>query len=44
MYTHFKKGKICIKIVMVLRFSNDNRPSAIFFDCPACRMVALTFI
>jgi len=37
MYTHFKKG-------MVLRCSNDNRASAIFFDCPACRMVTLEFI
>jgi hypothetical protein len=23
---------------MVLRFSNDNRASAIFFYCPACRI------
>ena len=39
MYTHFKKGK------MVLRFSNDdNRASATFFDCPACRTVTLAFI
>jgi hypothetical protein len=39
MYTHFKKGK------MVLRSSkDDNRASAIFFDCPACRMVTLAFI
>jgi hypothetical protein len=29
---------------MVLRSSNDNRASAIFFDYPACRMVTLTFI
>ena len=29
---------------MVLRSSNDNRASAIFFDCPACRMVTLAFI
>jgi hypothetical protein len=43
-YAHFKKGKNCIKIVMVLRSSNDNRASAIFFDCPACRMVTLAFI
>jgi hypothetical protein len=35
MYTHFKKGKNCIKIVIL------NRASAIFFDCPACRMVTL---
>jgi hypothetical protein len=40
MYT-FKKGKNCIKIVMVLRSSNDNHDSAIFFDCPSCRMVTL---
>jgi hypothetical protein len=32
------------KKCMVLRSSNDNRASAIFFDCPACRMVALAFI
>jgi len=39
MYTHFKKGK------MVLRSSEDgNRASAIFFDCPACRMATLAFI
>jgi hypothetical protein len=38
MYTHFKKVKNCIKIVMVLRSSNDNCASAIFFDCPACRI------
>jgi hypothetical protein len=44
MYTHFKKGKNCIKIVMILRFSKDNRAYAIFFDCPACRMVMLAFI
>jgi hypothetical protein len=31
MYTHFKKGKNCIKIVIVLRSSKDNRASAIFF-------------
>jgi hypothetical protein len=43
-YTHFKKEKNCIKIVMVLRSSNDNRASAIFFDCPACRVVTLAFI
>jgi hypothetical protein len=29
---------------MVLRSSKDNRASAIFFDCPACRMVTLAFI
>ena len=30
---------------MVLRTSNDdNRASAIFFDCPACCMVTLAFI
>ena len=30
---------------MVLRSSNDeSRGSAIFFDCPACRMVTLAFI
>jgi len=29
---------------MVLRSSNDNRSSAIFFDCPACRMVMLALI
>jgi hypothetical protein len=23
---------------MVLRSANDNRASAIFFDCPVCRM------
>jgi hypothetical protein len=44
MYTQFKEGKIFIKIVMVLRSSNDNRASAIFFDCPAWRMVMLAFI
>jgi hypothetical protein len=44
MYTHFKKGKNCIKIVKDLRFSKDNRASAIFFDCPACRMATLAFI
>jgi hypothetical protein len=44
MYTHFKKGKNYIKIVMVLRSSNDNRASAIFFNCPACRMVTLAFV
>jgi lauroyl/myristoyl acyltransferase len=39
MYTHFKKGK------MVLRPSNnDNRASAIFFDCPACRTATLALI
>ena len=39
MYTRFKKGNI------VLRSSNDdNRVSAIFFDCPACRMLTLAFI
>jgi hypothetical protein len=26
---------------MVLRSSNDNRASAIFSDCPACRMNAI---
>jgi hypothetical protein len=26
---------------MVLRSSNDNRASAIFFDCAACRMNAI---
>jgi hypothetical protein len=40
-YTHFKKRKNCIKIVMVLRSSNDNRASAIFFDRAACRMNAV---
>jgi hypothetical protein len=40
-YTHFKKGESCIKIVIVLRSSNDNRASAIFFDCPACHMNAI---
>jgi hypothetical protein len=39
-----RKEKKSIKIVMVLRSSNDNRASAIFFDYPACRMVTLTFI
>jgi hypothetical protein len=29
---------------MVLRSSNDNRANAIFFNCPACRMVTLAFI
>jgi len=39
MYTRFKKGK------MVLRSSNDyNCASAIFFHCPACRLVTLAFI
>ena len=38
-YTHFKKGK------MALHSSNDdNRDSANFFDCSACRMVTLAFI
>ena len=36
-YTHFKKGKN-------LRSSNENRASAIFFDCPACCMVTLAFM
>jgi hypothetical protein len=40
MYTHFKKGKNCIKIV-IQNFSNNNCASAIFFDCPAYRMVML---
>jgi hypothetical protein len=40
-YTHFKKGKNRVKIVMALRFSNDNYASTIFFDCPACRMNAI---
>jgi hypothetical protein len=43
MYTHFKKGKNCIEIV-ILNSSNDNRAPAIFFDGPACRMVMLAFI
>jgi len=29
---------------MVLRSSNDNPASTIFLDCPACRMLTLTFI
>jgi hypothetical protein len=29
-----RKEKNSIKIVMVLRSSNDNRASVIFFDCP----------
>jgi len=29
---------------MVLRSSNDNRASSIFFDYPACRMLTLAFI
>jgi hypothetical protein len=41
MYTHFKKGKNFIKIVMVFCSSNDNGASAIFFDYPACRMKAI---
>jgi hypothetical protein len=44
MYTHLNKGKNCIEIVMVLCSSNENFASAIFFDCPACRMVTLAFI
>jgi hypothetical protein len=44
MCIHFKKGENYIKTVMVLRSLNDNRASAIFFDCPACHMVTLTFI
>jgi hypothetical protein len=43
MYVHFKKGKNCIKIAMILRSSNDNRASAICFDCPACRVVTYLF-
>jgi hypothetical protein len=41
MDTHFKKVENCIKTIMVLRSSNDNRASAIYFDCPACRMNAI---
>ena len=29
---------------MILRSSNDNRASTIFFDCPACRMLMIAFI
>jgi len=29
---------------MVLRSSNDNRASTIFFDCPACRMLMIALI
>jgi hypothetical protein len=35
MYTQFR---------MSLSFSNDNYSSAIFFDCPACRMLTLAFL
>jgi hypothetical protein len=29
---------------MVLRSSNDNRASAIFFECPACRIYFINAI
>jgi hypothetical protein len=29
--------------IVILNSSNDNRASAMFFDCPACHMVTLAF-
>ena len=40
--TTFSNFKYHFKIV--LHSSNDNRASAIFFDCPTCHMVTLAFI